>query len=96
MITGRCRCCIIFALRITAGAPAKRATEHTVMTSMGSNIQDAALDIRPCGGQGLQLSAQGFGCMSLTKGASLTVSWTVHLGVLIRRLREFTLLQRLV
>lgn len=30
--------------------------------------QATTMDVRPCGSQGLKLSAQGFGCMSLTKG----------------------------
>ena len=32
------------------------------------------MDRRPCGSQGLELTAQGLGCMSLTKGAVLLLS----------------------
>ena len=37
-----------------------------VANAMGSEAP--VMDVRPCGSQGLMLSAQGFGCMSLTKG----------------------------
>ena len=32
------------------------------------------MDVQPCGSQGLKLSAQGFGCMSLTKGESVSAT----------------------